>query len=210
MSTIVLNMSTKQLLSPLFGSKTRVALLGHLVLHPGESFYLRQLAKLLGQSLTPIARELKKLEVLGLVVSEMKANARFFSINARAPIFPEIKAIVLKTVGVGDVLREGLSELNKVEFAFIHGSFAGRKPSPASDLDLFIVGEIPYPELTKAVKEIEGRIGREVQYSIFDRKEFLTKVAEKNDFIREVIEGPKIMLVGTENEFERFAKSGAD
>lgn len=184
--------------------------MAHLILHPGESFYLRQLAKLLGLSLTPIVRELKKLEGLGLVVSEMKANAKFFSIHTQSPLFSEIKSIILKTLGVGDVLREALSEFKRVEFAFIHGSFAGREPSPISDLDLFIVGEVPYPELTKAIKNIEGKIGREIQYSIFDQKEFLKKAVEKNDFIREVIEGPKIMLMGTEDEFERFAKSGID
>lgn len=203
-------MSTISALNSLFGSKTRVVLLAHLVLHPGEAFYLRQLAKLLGQSLTPIVRELKQLEELGLVVSETKANAKYFSMNTLSPLFPEIKSMILKTVGVGDLLRRSLARFRSLEFAFIYGSFAGGKPLPTSDLDIFIIGEAPYPELTKVIKNIEDKIGREVQYSIFDRKEFLKKVTDKNDFITEVIQGPKIMLVGAENEFERFTKSGLD
>lgn len=184
--------------------------MAHFFLHPGESFYLRQLAKLLGLSLTPIVRELKRLEELGLVVSEMRANAKYFSMNAQSPLFPEIKSIILKTVGVGDLLRRAFAHFRTLEFAFIYGSFAGGETLPISDLDLFLIGEVPYPELTKLIKEIESGIGREVQYSIFDRTEFLKKTEEKNDFIMEVIDSPKIMLIGKQDEFERFAKSGID
>ncbi len=198
-------MSTKESpLYSLFGSKTRVNLIILLVMHPGEAYYIRQLASLLKQSVTPVVRELAKLEQLGLVTSETKANAKYFIVNQQSPFFPELQSLVLKTAGVGDLLRDQFKTLASLAFAFIYGSFAKGEATPKSDIDLFFIGEIPVNQLTKAVKSAEMRIGREIQYSFFDPKEFLKKLQEGNAFIKQVAKAKKIMLIGEIRDFRRY------
>lgn len=197
-------------LSLLFGSKTRLDLLAWFVMHPGEPFYIRQLAAILGQSPTPVFRELQKLEKLGLVTSETRANAKYFSINEQSPIFPELQSLVLKTVGVGDEIKKGLKNFREILFAFIYGSFAVREAGPQSDIDLLIIGKVPSRELTVTIKKIEMKIKREIQFSIFPPREFQNKIKAKNPFLNEVVNAPKIMLIGSEDEFNRFGKKGLD
>jgi len=210
-SIIVLIMSTKQSsLISLFGSKTRVDLLAQFLLHPGESYYIRQLAGLINQSPTPVIRELSRLEDLGLVTAEMRANAKYYRVNTSSFIFPELQSLMLKTAGLGDILSEHLKELPSIQFAFVYGSFADGGAGPESDLDLMLIGKSPLASLTKVVRAAEKRLGREVQYSIFDQEEFLKKLKGKNEFIMQAVKGARIMLIGEEDEFRRFGEKGID
>jgi len=211
LSTIVLNMSIQP--SPLvllFGSKTRADVITLFIMHPDESFYVRQIAGLLHQSTTPVVRELARLEQMGLLTSENRANAKYFSMNRQSPIFSELQSLVLKTAGLADVLKKTLKSLADLSFAFVYGSFASGEMGPKSDVDLFMIGNVPLPVLTRAVRTAESKLGREVQYSIFDGEEFLRKLKKGDDFIRQVVLGHKIMIVGDISDFERFAKTGFD
>lgn len=209
LSTIILNMSTKPTpLYLLFGSKTRADLIALVTMHPGESFYIRQLATLLKQSPTPVIRELEKLEKLGLVTSEVKANAKYFKVNSESPFFPELQSLVLKTVGIARVINTSLKGFKGLIFAFIYGSFATKEAGIKSDIDLFLISKATIDSLilAKAIKAAEIEIGREIQYSLFDMKEFLKKWKKGDDFINNVVRSPKIMILGDENGFKRFTK----
>lgn len=204
-------MSTNQnSLYALLGSKTRADLITLLVMHPGESFYLRQIAGLLEQSTTPVVRELEKLTEIGFVASETKAHAKYFFANPHSPLYPELESLVLKTAGLGERLRAYLKPFPQILFAFIYGSFAAKKGGPKSDVDLFLLGQAPPMVLAKAMRAAEAKLGREIQYSLFDRNEFLKKMKEGNDFLLQVLKGPKIMILGELREFKRFAKTGVD
>lgn len=201
---------TSSPLYTLFGSKTRVDLLTLLLMHPGESFYTRQVADLIQQTPTPIIREIVKLEKLGLITSETKANTKYFTINEQSPLFQELQSLIIKTSGIGEVIKTGLNFFSTLPFVFIYGSFASQGAGPASDIDLFLIGEIPLKYLTKTIRDAEMKIKREIQFSIFHPKEFLKKLKEGNDFIKQVAKSPKIMLIGNEHEFKRFSQGRLD
>ena len=97
---------------------------------------------------------------------------------------------------MADVLKKTLKSLADLSFAFVYGSFASGEMGPKSDVDLFMIGNVPLPVLTRAVRTAESKLGREVQYSIFDGEEFLRKLKKGDDFIRQVVLGHKIMIVG--------------
>ena len=60
---------------------------------------------------------------------------------ASHPAFSDLRAAVVKTLGVGDVLREALAPLaREIGLAFVYGSTAAGDDTAASDVDLFIVG----------------------------------------------------------------------
>ena len=53
----------------IFGSWIRAKILGWLFTHPDESFFVRQMAMILGEDPTNVSREMAKLEELGVLRS---------------------------------------------------------------------------------------------------------------------------------------------
>jgi len=78
-------------------SKNSVKLLKLFYGHPHESFYIQQIGRLIGKKPGVFQRMLYKLEKEGILISEFKANARFFHVNKSCPIYSELKSIVAKT-----------------------------------------------------------------------------------------------------------------
>jgi DNA-binding transcriptional ArsR family regulator len=90
----------------LFG-KTRRAVLSILYSHTAESFYLRQLVRITGVGLGAMQRELKQLTDAGIIQRSRIGRQVFFQANSNCPVFKELREIVIKTIGVGDVLLAG-------------------------------------------------------------------------------------------------------
>src|SRR5215210_545856 len=94
----------------LFG-KTRRAVLSLLFTRPDESFHLRELARLSGAALGPVQREVAALAGAGVLVREPRGRQVFYRLDPQCPIFDELKALVVKTAGLVDVLRLALAPL---------------------------------------------------------------------------------------------------
>jgi len=188
------------MLEQLFSSRVRVKLLTTFLTNPDARFYTRQLERLLRESVYAIQRELRRLEAIGLLEAQPEANIKYYAVNKDFAIYPELKNIILKTTGVGDVLREGLAGLGTVQQAFIYGSVAAGDENGLSDIDLMIVGKVDLMRLSSAISHLEDSIGREINYVVYERGELKRKLQEGDVFLSNVESGPKIMLIGCEDE----------
>lgn len=130
MRTIALRMSAdgNGLADVLFG-KGRGAVLSLLYGHSDQSFYYRQITRLLnGMSVGNLQRELETLMHLGLIERSTVGNQVFYRANRSQPVFPWLRALVAKTVGAFEVLRTALAPLTEqISVAFIYGSMARRQ-----------------------------------------------------------------------------------
>jgi len=123
------------------------------------------------------------------------------------PAFEDLKRVFLKTVALGDVLREALAPLaDKVKLAFIFGSLAQGRETAQSDIDLFLVGELSLRQTTKLLSSVVSELGREFNPVVYPPGEFKKKARENHHFITEVIKGPKIWLIGNEEELAKLAE----
>jgi DNA-binding transcriptional ArsR family regulator len=68
-----------------------------------------------------VRQDIGKLVKLGLVTSRRDGNRIYYSANDRHPLYPEIRLLVLKTVGLVDVLAEALKG-SDIQCAFVFGS----------------------------------------------------------------------------------------
>ncbi len=194
-------MSTEaQILKRLFSSKLRVSVLSHFFMNPGESFHVRSLATLLGESAGNLARELNNLEEAGLVQSRAVGNQKHFSLREDSPIHEDLRNLFLKTVGAGGEIRDLLSHLDGIELAFLFGSFASGEANGSSDIDVMIIGEIDDRELAPLIAELEGRLHREINYMIYSREEAERRIEQDGDFVHEVFRGPRIILIGQSDD----------
>jgi predicted nucleotidyltransferase len=187
----------------LFGSKLRAKLLGWFFTHVDERFFVRQLHSLLAEDPTNLSRELARLEGLKILTSEAEGRQKYFKVNKHVPFYEEMKGLILKTTGVTGAIRSSLGKIRGVKFAFLYGSFAKNQEKPESDVDLMVVGKVNFDELEEGISESEKQLGRTINITSYSLKEFYEKTRAKDGFIQTVLKGPKIMLIGDENEFKR-------
>jgi len=184
----------------LFGSKLRAKVLGWFFTHVDERFFVRQLESLLKEDSTNLSRELARLESLRILASEREGRQKYFKVNKSSPIFGEMKGLILKTAGVAGVIKSALEKVEGIKYAFLYGSFAGNIEKPESDVDLMVVGKGHLDEIEDILSRIEQQLGRSVNIIFYSLKEFREKTNSKDSFIRTVLNSPKIMLIGEENE----------
>jgi len=189
----------------LFG-KARRGVLALLFGRGGQSFYLREIVDYAGAGVSQVQKELQGLVSAGLVTREQRGRQVYYRANPGSPIFEELKAIVFKTFGVTDVLREALEPLAKrIVVAFVYGSVARGEDTAKSDIDVMIVGDIKFSDAVLALSPAEERLRRQVNPSVYSKSQLRAKSKEKGGFIARVVAEPKLFLIGTPDDFGQFA-----
>jgi len=187
----------------LFGSKTRVSLLSKLMMNPDKSFYIRELSKELNIPYGMLYKEEKNLVSLGIINEEKKGKITLVTVNKNLPYLAELKNLMIKTVGLSDLLKTALSKLKDIQHALIYGSFASGDTPESSDIDLLIIGGTDEEKILKLTGQIEKEIGREINHTLWSEKEFIKRIKNRHHLLKEIASRPIITLVGDENEFKR-------
>ncbi len=212
LGTIVPNLGTMDetasLAEALFG-RTRRLILGLLYCHPEERFYLRQMARTLGVGHGALQRELRKLATAGLILREATGKQVYYRANEACPIYADLQGVILKTVGLADVLRNALAALaERIQVAFVYGSIAKGMAKASSDVDLMIIGSVTFGEVAKALNPAQDILRREVNPSVYPADEVHCKIKAGHHFLRSVFDGPKIYLIGGEEDLKRVVETG--
>jgi len=186
--------------SALFG-KTRRILLGILYANPGDAYYLRRLAREAGTGVGAVQRELKRLSEAGVVRREVRDRQVYFRANPDCPVYADLRSFIVKTAGVGDVLRAALAPLApKLRAAFVYGSVARGEEKRGSDVDLMLVGDITFAEVVRALRPAQTRLAREINPSVYSLREFTSKLAAGHHFLKSVMKSERLFLVGSDRE----------
>jgi uncharacterized protein len=190
------------MLTKLFGSEARVKILTLFMLNAGSEYYLREIAQKTGLAVRSVQRTVGDLSNAGILDREKRGNSVYFRLNSENSILPDLKAIFLKTVGLGDVLRNALADAPGIEVAFIYGSVAKGEETADSDIDLALIGKIPSKKLSKLLAVLEERTGREVNATVFSQGEWEKRIASGDHFATTLLREPKLMLIGQETNLE--------
>ena len=177
-------------------------MLGVLFGNPGRSFYANEVIGLARSGTGAVQRELARLEAAGLVTASRIGKQKHYQANQASPVFHELRALVLKTSGLVDVLREALAPVaSLVRAAFVYGSVAKGEDTSASDIDLMVIGEgLTYADLFAALEEASTRLGRKVAPTIYSPMELARRVKQDSSFIKRVLDQPKLWLIGGERD----------
>jgi predicted nucleotidyltransferase len=181
-------------------AKVQQRVLGVLFGNPGRSFYANELIALAHSGTGAVQRELARLETAGLVTAVRVGKQKHYQANPVSPVFQELRALVLKTSGLADVLREALaSASDHIRAAFVYGSIAKGEDTAASDIDLMVVSEgLTYADLFGALEGASAQLGRKVAPTIYSPKELARRVKQDNAFVTRVLQQPKLWLIGDE------------
>jgi predicted nucleotidyltransferase len=164
----------------------------------GRSFYANELIALACSGTGAVQRELAHLEAAELVTVRRVGNQKHYQANASAPIFEELRGLVLKTSGLVDVLRAALAPLAaQIELAFVFGSVAKGKDTAKSDIDLMVVSEkVAYADLFTALEPATNRLQRTVNPTLYSRVEIDKRILDGNAFVKRVLAQPKLWVIG--------------
>ncbi|MES3023090.1 MAG: nucleotidyltransferase domain-containing protein [Pseudomonadota bacterium] len=195
-------------------TKTQQRVLAVVFGQPDRSFYANEIIGLAASGSGAVQRELARLEQAALVTVRRVGNQKHYQANRDAPIFAELRSIVLKTFGVADVLRAALAPmLPLIELAFVYGSVAKGTENAGSDIDLMVVGELPSnAALLEALAPACVQLGRAVNPTLYTQAEFAQRVSDGKSFIMRTLGQPKIFVKGTDHDVGRlstFGESGA-
>jgi predicted nucleotidyltransferase len=187
-------------LSLLFHSQVRAELLRLLFGLRQKEMYQLEIIKLTEFAPRSVEEELKKLTDLELLLVSRDGNRVYYSANQAHPLYPELHSIVLKTVGLRDVLLEALGS-SKVQFAFVFGSLAASKERAESDLDLMIIGSATHRDLASELHALNDRLGREINPHFYTLEELNRRLSSRDHFLSDVLAKPKLFIKGDEHEF---------
>jgi predicted nucleotidyltransferase len=183
-------------LLPLFRSELQLRLLALLVLNPNREWTARELQERTMAPPASVHRELHRALDAGLVVREAVGHTHRYSAARSSPLFEPLSLLLARTVGLEHRLRAALSQIDGVEAAVLHGSWATGRVGPTSDLDLLVVGEVEPVTILRAVRPIERETARSIDFTVFRPHELRAKLAAGNGFLRSVFAGPHEFLVG--------------
>jgi len=168
------------MIEALISSKTRIKLLLKFFLNSNTTAYLRGLESEFGESSNAIRLELNRFEEAGMLQSRLDGNKKMFQANTKHPLFGEVHNIILKYVGLDQVVETVIERLGEVQKVFLVGDFSKGIDSRIIDL-IFIGNDIDKTYLLHLVEKAEGLINRKIRYLIYTEEEALAVDWERYD-----------------------------
>jgi hypothetical protein len=159
------------LLDQLITSKTRMKLLMKFFTNSAARSYLRGLSQEMGESTNAVRLELNRLSSAGLLHHEPEGNTVVYRANTSHPFFKEIQRLVMKYMGLDNIVELVSQKLGNIELALITGDYA--KGIDSGVIDLVIVGEIADKAyLNKLQQKAEEVSGRKIRTLVLTHPEF--------------------------------------
>jgi hypothetical protein len=173
------------LLAGLISSKTRVKLLIRFFFNPQTRSYLRELAKEFNVSSNAVREELNQLTKTQLLRSIPNGRHVYYQANTDHPLFPELRSIVGKVIGVDQVIDGIVRRLGKVERAYLIDDYAEGKDSGI--IDILLVGDINLVQLNELTQKLEKTVKRKLRHLLLSANEF-------HSFIPDLERRPNILI----------------
>ena len=199
------SLSASELLFPL---QYRGKALSLLLLQPQRRLHVREIARLTGTVAGTMNKELDRLQRAGLLEKHRVGNQLQYCANQQHPVFPELSALLRKTIGLADVLALALMPVaDRITVAFVFGSVARSSDTAASDVDVIIIGRVDFGEAVNLLYEAQATLQREINPKIFANDEWQAKLAAKSSFILDVLSKPKLFLIGAQRDLDQLDQS---
>ena len=191
--------SARTNLSDALFSRTQQRVLGLLFGNSDRSFCATEIFDRTGGGRGTVQRELARLVSSGLVLMTRIGNQTHYRANEASPIFSELRAIIVRTSGIAEPIREALGPLAaRIDLALIYGSVARNEAHAASDIDLLVVAsDITLEQLFSRLARAERSVGRKVNPTLLTPDEFRRRRQNGNSFLKKILAGAVIPLIGS-------------
>lgn len=168
--------------------------------NPDRSFFANEIIALAQSGTGAVQRELAALSKAGLLSVTAQGNQRHYQANSAAPVFAELRGLVVKTSGLVDVLRAALAPLaSQIDVAFVYGSVAKQQGTASSDVDLLIVSDpLAYGQVFAVLEPAATTLARKVNPTLYTSVDLRKRIQQGNSFVTKVLAQPKLWVLGSE------------
>ncbi len=161
----------ESLFSGIITSQTKIKLLVRLFMNPGTQSYLRQLASEFGLSTNAVREELNQLSATQLIKSDKQGKRVLYRANESHPLFPELKSMVAKVLGVDQVIDGIIKRLGDLQEAYLIDDYAEGKDTGI--IDILLVGDIDQYHLNDLSRKTERYLKRKIRSLVLNQAEYV-------------------------------------
>jgi hypothetical protein len=158
------------LFTGLIASKTRIKLLVRLFFNPEAKSYLRELSNEFKVSTNSVREELNQLTKTKFLKSEKDGRQVYYMANRKHPLYPELRSMVNKVMGLDQVIDGIVNRLGDLELAFLVDDYAVGKDTGI--IDLLLIGNINEQHLNDLSKKTERYIKRKIRTLVLSKDEY--------------------------------------
>lgn len=193
-------------LEALFISKVRIKLLELFLSNPGAFVYVRELVRLVDEEVNAVRRELNRMQKIGLLRSEERANRLYYQLRTDFVFYPELVRMIAKTTDLGGDIVNRQKELGSVKHATMSAALVKGRVARSHEVDLLVIGRVQTHVLAEIVKAAQQRHGHEINYTVMTEDEFRFRKKRRDPFVLGVLQQTWINLIGDEEELVKVEK----
>ena len=151
------------MLGELITSKTRLRLLIKFFISQANRGYLNGLATEMGESTNSIRKELNHLHDAGYLSKVKNDNKIEYQANSKHPLYEVLRKVVLKHLGLEDVVETVLDRMGNVQKIILVGDYA--QGNDTGNIEVFLIGkDLNMEYIIQLEEKIEKLIKRKVSF----------------------------------------------
>jgi hypothetical protein len=199
-----------EILAKLFGSRERVRIMRYILAHEKDAFDAKTVSETLGIELPIVRKELKLLTSVlfvkectytkqtekkkGKTIQIEKNKVAGFKLNTSFVFLVNFKNLLLEKEELAPTeIYEHFKKLGTIELFLLSGVFQGKT---GQEVDILVVGKnLKKTKIEEKIAEIEGFIGVELKYAIFESEEFNYRYMLYDRFVRDVLHREHIEVI---------------
>ncbi len=159
------------MLGELITSKTRLRLMLKFFISQANRGYLNGLATEMNESTNAIRKELNHLHGAGYLEKIKIDNKVEYKANINHPLFDVLRKVVLKHLGLEDIVETVLDRMGDVKQIILVGDYA--KGNDTGKIEVFLIGQkINMDYITQLEEKIEKLIKRRVNFYLASKFNF--------------------------------------
>lgn len=175
-------------------SKITQELLNYFFLNPEAKLYVNEICRKLKLDKRNLVKKLREFEKDGILIVDSIGNMKFYTLNKKYPLYDTFKEIIRRITGVKIELQRIVEANEKIQKAYIYGSYADNTMDSHSDIDVLIIGDHSIIELQKHINKIQSSIDREINIIHMDKNEFNNRIKNKDPFLTHIFNNKYIIL----------------
>jgi hypothetical protein len=177
-------------LEQILPDKNKFNILTFFLASPQRSFFVGEIEKRLKtKKLHP---HLESLVRMGILKTFSKRNCKFYIVNKKNPMIPELRTLFAKNAkNYEDEMVKYIQRMPGLKLAILTGVFTG---NPALECDVVLVGNLSQRSLDTFVSGAEKSAGQEINYAVFDEKEFEYRKHIFDRFAKEIFDNDHLII----------------
>jgi DNA-binding transcriptional ArsR family regulator len=128
------------------------------------------LAKEFNVSSNAVREELNQLTKTNLLKSEKTGRQIYYTANTEHTLFPELKSMVGKVMGIDKVIEGIINRLGDLERAYLIDDYAEGKDTGI--IDILLVGNVDQYHLNDLSRKTERYINRKIRSLVMSKDEY--------------------------------------